>query len=647
MRIIRRLRKLGKTGYALVIVMVFLGIALLTYASLMSWVSTNARITERNNLFNQAESAAESATENVLAYMIRDFDNESLNSASTYAGLVPAQNNWPVQFQFSDTNGVPNQITVSMGTSQWTALPAPYTGLYGLGQNCVVASTATVSNQNISVPASVAQSIWFGTIPVFQYAIFYNMDLEINPGNAMAVNGKVHSNANIYATGSSGSTPLTFSDTVEAAGQVMEHCGPDDGQNTGRSGNVNFLDTTNNPLSNANSLTLPIGTNNNPATAESILNLPPPGLCAPNPAAYSALGQTYTYNEADLIISNSAIGMNTSGGTNITVFYQDPANTYALTPVPCDETNVVAITTTTGQGNHKITTTTYVTNVCYSFVTNVSFYDFRENSTVQAVQIDVSKLNVWLTNTASAGGWQYNVQSGGADGNQGDKGHWIDSIYVYNSVPQVGGSPSTAGQLPAVRVINGQQLPPDGLTIATPQPLYVEGNYNVTTNGVNFALTLGSATNNTVPAALMGDAITVLSANWNDANDIKGNALGTRKSADTTINAATLEGIVPSATDSGGNKHYSGGVENFLRLLEDWNQNSNNHSGAGILTYNGSIVVLFPSRYATSYWSYGNYYTAPNRQWGFNVSYTHPKGLPPMTPQVRAVVRQDWHWAAW
>lgn len=634
MRLTSRSRKLLKIGYALVIVLVFLAVTLMTYASIMSWVATNAKITMRNNLFNQSEAAAESATENVLAAMMRDFNSQNLNSASTYASLVPGQTNWPVKFLFSDTNGAPNLTSVSMEAVSWSPLAYPYTGLYGLGQNCSVASTATPLNQSLSVPASVSQSIWFGVIPVFQYAIFYNPDLEMNPGSAMTINGKVHSNANIWATGSGAATPLTFSDTVEAVGKVTETCGPNDPVNTGRNGHVTFLDTTNNPLAGAKLLTLPVGTNNSPIAAEGILNLPPPGFGAPDANAYTVQGQNYPYNEADLIISNAA------SGTNISVFYQDQYNVTPLTRLQPDVTNIV----TTGSGKNKVT----VTNTCFSFVTNVSFYDYREYAIVQAVQVDVAKLNAWLTNASPTGGRQYNVRNGGISGNGGDKGHWINGIYVYNSVPQIGGSPSTAGQLPAVRVVHGQQLPADGLTVATPQPLYVMGNYNVTTNGVNFSLTLGSSISNTVPAALMGDAITILSTNWDDANDIKGKALGTRKSADTTVNAAALEGIVPSAKDAGGNKHYSGGVENFLRLLEDWTQNSNSHSGSGVLTYNGSIVVLFSSIYATNFWQQtGNYYNPPNRQWGFDVSFTQQNRLPPMTPQVRAVVRQSWHWTAW
>ncbi len=55
------------------IIMVFVGVSLIVFASMLLWTSTNARITNRNNLFNQTEAAAESASEVPLALMIRDF----------------------------------------------------------------------------------------------------------------------------------------------------------------------------------------------------------------------------------------------------------------------------------------------------------------------------------------------------------------------------------------------------------------------------------------------------------------------------------------------------------------------------------------------------------------------------------------------
>ena len=187
----------------------------------------------------------------------------------------------------------------------------------------------------------------------------------------------------------------------------------------------------------------------------------------------------------------------------------------------------------------------------------------------------------------------------------------------------------TATTLPAVRLVNGGALPsqtaPYGFTVATAQPIYVWGNYNCTNNtGSSLAV---NNTAHTWPAALMGDAINILSGAWNDGVTNK-----KPTASDTTVNAAMIGGIVPST-----NSMYSGGVENFLRTLESW-------GASGDLWYNGSIIVMFPSRYATNFWQQtGNYYDAPTRHWAFDTNFTAQGGLPPLTPQSKGVIRASWN----
>ncbi len=102
----------------------------------------------------------------------------------------------------------------------------------------------------------------------------------------------------------------------------------------------------------------------------------------------------------------------------------------------------------------------------------------------------------------------------------------------------------------------------------------------------------------------------------------------------TTINAAMLEGIVASNPNISGN--YSGGVENFLRLLENWSGDT--------LTYNGSIVVLFYSQYATNSWQpTGNYYNPPTRKWAFDLNFDNALKIPPLTPDSKAMIRGNWY----
>ena len=178
------------------------------------------------------------------------------------------------------------------------------------------------------------------------------------------------------------------------------------------------------------------------------------------------------------------------------------------------------------------------------------------------------------------------------------------------------------------------------------------GNYNIQTNiGGSQSINMTN-TAWTYPAGLMGDSISILSGNWNDSNSLarssynapdSGSSSGNRVvSTNVTINAACLEGIVPSKFTT--HKQYSGGLENFLRLNEDWGAKSIQ------LWYNGSIVVMFPSVYATNFWigpsdrsGYPTHnYTVPTRKWGFDANFMQQSKLPPMTPQVKAMIRGQW-----
>jgi hypothetical protein len=138
----------------------------------------------------------------------------------------------------------------------------------------------------------------------------------------------------------------------------------------------------------------------------------------------------------------------------------------------------------------------------------------------------------------------------------------------------------------------------------------------------------------------MADSVTILSSSFQDGSSSFQNSGGTDTAASTTVNAAMLEGIVqsnPTATGNlGMNGDYSGGVENFLRLLENW--------GSATLTYNGSIVVLFYSQYATNSWRQtGHYYSAPTRHWAFDLNFNQSSKLPLMTPDCKAMVRGNWY----
>jgi hypothetical protein len=140
---------------------------------------------------------------------------------------------------------------------------------------------------------------------------------------------------------------------------------------------------------------------------------------------------------------------------------------------------------------------------------------------------------------------------------------------------------------------------------------------------------LGTAdTSQTRPASLVADAITILSDAWSDANSAS--PLASRVAASTTVNAALLTGVVETTLG-----HYSGGMENFPRFLEAW-------GSTHVFTYNGSMVKMFPSLYATGYWGLGNTYDPPARNWTFDSNFDDPTKLPPKTPGLLKLIRNQW-----
>ena len=639
----------NKPAYALLMVLCSLAAMLLVFASIMYWMSGNSKVTARNNQFYMSEAAAEAGAESVLSQMNYDYIVQSLSNDITHYAkdCLPTTNgqqaNWPIKYVYSDTSGNQNQISINLGpwTTNTVPLTSQYTNLYGLKQDCTITVIATPIGQNYTVPSTVSETIQFASIPLFQFAVFYNMDLEIDPGQAMNVKGAVWSNGGIW----SGTPNVTYSSMVGAVGQV--NLTANDPFCTAKTdGGTPIGNFAIPPTSGNDRITMPIGTNNDPAAVAALIALPPTNYALGTLNAFSTNGQIFFANEADLYLTNFSNGTNRGSypprGSNMVLYYQDvnlPTDTNCyMTNLPYDffiitnkaKTNIFTTNFLCSSTSTNVNTVSNVWYAGYSWISNVVFYDWREGwnsgkpKAVQAVQLDIQQFNIWLTNSTSLSNG-CSVWNGKCNT---DKSHAIDSIYVYNGVL------STGTTLPAVRVINGIMLPtqtaPKGFTVATMMPLYVYGDYNAKTPSGS---SLGkNTTTYTWPAGLIGDSITILSDNWNDSIT---NKLPTPTT--TTVNAAMVEGIVRSTNASPVSPGYSGGLENFLRLLENWSQSIP-------LWYNGSIVVMFPSQIATNYQiPTGNYYGAPARNWAFDTNFAVQVGLPPLTPQCKGVIRTNWN----
>ena len=176
-------------------------------------------------------------------------------------------------------------------------------------------------------------------------------------------------------------------------------------------------------------------------------------------------------------------------------------------------------------------------------------------------------------------------------------------------------------------------MPIDGLTVAAENPVYVQGNYNATTSSNN--------AEPNVPAAILADAVTLLSNNWKDSISFRSPNYyddSIRGATTTSFRFAVIAGKGKSFTyPTTGSPNFlfgtDGGVGNFLRLLEDWETSSN-----AAVNYRGSIVSLFHSRQATGTFKYNlNVYDYADRNFNFDTDFLLPSLLPPGTPMFRDV----------
>jgi hypothetical protein len=463
-----------------------------------------------------------------------------------------------------DENGVASHVSVDwLALADSPLLSSTYNGLRGFAYDMRIVAKAREINSPYQIVARNRQNLELSIVTIFQFAVFYNVDLEINPSPAMTITGPVHCNANVYLNPSSA---LVFQDHLTAAGQIKQTRKPGDPSSSSTSGTVSFLGKPA-PGFSANflSLNLPIGTTNTSASAHQIIEVPPTGE-----AISSMVGQQRYYNKADMVILVSDSGTTVTSGA-IDGF---------ATVVPTNEAKL--------------------------FVNTTSFFNARENKTIKCTDLDVGKLREWNTsNTAFRVPWPL------LD---------VATVFIADTRSQSGSTE------PGVRLINGEWLPPKGLTVATPDPIYIKGNYNVTTNGT--PMNLGTAdTTYALPASVAADAVSILSVSWSDANSSL--ALSSRIAGSTTVNCAILAGNVPTTSSA-----YSGGLENFPRFLEDWSGKT--------FTYNGSMVAMYDSRIATAPWGSGNTYSPPVRNWAFDDNFNNLAKVPPSSPQVRILLRGGW-----
>jgi hypothetical protein len=304
-------------------------------------------------------------------------------------------------------------------------------------------------------------------------------------------------------------------------------------------------------------------------------------------------------------------------------------------------------------------------------LTTSNFYNSREDRLIKVLQLNIAALTAWNkegiyvvfngnnpsdnnnTNGFSASQVLFNLydeDDNPSNGIQGDStapdGSWQKLGYaaaddsegglvIHTTVDENAPDVSTTQSPYGFAITNGKELPglsttnaikdPTGLTIASDQAVYLQGDYN---------------TINKQPASVMADSLNVLSNNClNEATNLLTCGNGTpgskttRKAPDATetvINAAFLSG-----TDISSPGVANGGLHNFPRLHENWKKTIK-------LTYRGSMVSLGTPQHVQGVWTDISEwaYTNPQRDYNYDRYFDAFENLPPLTPNL-VYLRQE------
>ena len=619
-----RTKQSGAT--VVVVISVIATLAVFTGAAL-DYTFTVGKNVERTNKQAQAAAIANGCLQEQFMYwreICRAQSSQGPGTTTFSTIPLPTTAQFPNIANFTAVSGSSATATVSnYGVTAVTPQLAAVSGTAEPGTTGTGADktyyyrgsvTVTLPDRGSSMVYNAAQVFQQQYQSPWDWALFFADPLEIEPGPLFTIDGWVQTNSNLYTPLST----LTFGNKVTYGQNWYISTMPGDTHLSGDTiASPNWQTappvqgTPGQPfgLDGAQVFnTQDANTNNN--GYHELIEIPDPHY--PDPVAT----QRYFDNAGVKIILNTL-------GTSITAtIYDNSVGDYLS-----GNTTVLgnAIGTLRYNTSNASNTLSYTGSTAYqaalfqtfagtagshgsytpgALILNQSLQDNRENQTVAITSLNVATLNSALQASST-------LRNG-----------FNNDIYITDN-----SSTQTAER--GIEITNGATLPTNGLTVASDNPVYIQGDFNTGNNPPSDSGNTSQplATGYTwQPASIIADAVDVLSNNWTNANSF--NSLGSRVANNTTINAAIMAGNVPTTGDN-----YSGGAENFPRFLEDWSN--------ATLTYYGSMVELYASETANGLWGQGNVYNPPTRAWHYDTNFQSKP--PPGTIMVVTYSKGQWY----
>lgn len=214
-------------------------------------------------------------------------------------------------------------------------------------------------------------------------------------------------------------------------------------------------------------------------------------------------------------------------------------------------------------------------------------WDNRLNRFVNMYNVNVANLEAWIKANVNNPFYTDAIKGG--------------TIYMFSTNKHTAYKLYNGASIPTP-VISGTS---NGFTVVSGIPIYIQGDYNKTT---------------LAPAATMADAVTILSAKWDDGAHQVSNSPAT-KVANTAYYTAIIAGQCTNNNIGTGDKFY-GGIEDLPGYLEDWQGTGESDNK----TIQGTIASFFSSLYQAEQDLDPD--LSPNRIWRFNPDFAYPIQAP-------------------
>jgi Tfp pilus assembly protein PilX len=473
--------------------------------------------------------------------------------------------------------------TISCTDAFSSVIDSGITNCYGAVMNRTSMDIAVTCKKQVEAAQTIQENVGFSEYPIFQFAVFFEKNLDFSPGAHMGVGGRVHSNdvIQIAPGGGNPSGDMYLYDWLTTPASIMAKAGPHgagtyfprmDGSGEDK---FNFSNSDYQPIDEL----IPgwkswqkahrVAYGDQGGSCGRVKRLSVPLRDTSNMHGIIEWRNTPVTDDADLKAQKFAWRADLIYKNG---WYNNDMSAAGLGPNPLGAPGAAPWAGKLNMAGGRAV-----------------FADSQEGILVKVLPIDLSKLRQRAGDDVI---YLYDAYVDGAQANQD-----VGGFLLFNGAKQT-----------------------RPITIVSNSRIFMWGDFNTTKTYV----LPGGGGFGAYPAAIVCDIYMQLSNVWNGKDTLCCGAAYTPIHAVNpaevcTLNACIMAGMVEK------NGVWTGAYQNFVHFIEDW---------FGVpFVYSGSSVALWGSKLHLGSVS-THFYHPPDRQWAFDPMYKKMVNMPPATPRV-------------